>query len=48
MGRRIDITMREALTQDHPPYIGKLNPGCSSPRIPAPVDDDLPTIDVGP
>ena len=22
--------MREALTQDHLPYIGKLNPGCSS------------------
>ena len=22
--------MREALTQDHFPYIGKLNPGCSS------------------
>ena len=24
--------MREALTQDHFPYIGKLNPGCSSRR----------------
>ena len=28
--------MREALTQDHLPYIGKLNPGCSS-RISATV-----------